>query len=240
MRLDGAQALETSARLAAALQAQGVSAGEKVVFLSRPSVLHTLAWFSAIRLGAIATNLHLLETPERMAETIAWLEAGLVVFDDEFSALAQVAVADLAEGALRASRRARACEGAADDRRSMRATRTIRLRSCCRPARPDARKASCTAMPRPWALLQAGRDVYRGIDGDDSVLVCIGTSFGGWCNTVIPFTCLGTRLVFQRRFEPQSLSEGACRRAHHRLRRWCRPCGAWCWPPSRSDTICPA
>jgi acyl-CoA synthetase (AMP-forming)/AMP-acid ligase II len=58
MRLDGAQALETSARLAAALQAQGLSAGEKVAFLSRPSVLHTLAWFSAIRLGAIATNLH--------------------------------------------------------------------------------------------------------------------------------------------------------------------------------------
>ena len=53
MRLDGAQALETSARLAAALQAQGLAAGQKVVFLSRPSVLHTRTWFSAIRLRAI-------------------------------------------------------------------------------------------------------------------------------------------------------------------------------------------
>jgi acyl-coenzyme A synthetase/AMP-(fatty) acid ligase len=56
--------------------------------------------------------------------------------------------------------------------------------------------------------ITAGREVYRGIDEDDSVLVCIGTSFGGWCNTVIPFACLGTRLVFQRRFEPQAFLQG--------------------------------
>lgn len=35
------------------------------------------------------------------------------------------------------------------------------------------------------------------------VLICIGTSFGGWCNVVIPFVGLAARLVFQRRFEPQ-------------------------------------
>jgi acyl-CoA synthetase (AMP-forming)/AMP-acid ligase II len=40
------------------------------------------------------------------------------------------------------------------------------------------------------------------------VLVCIGTSFGGWCNVVIPFLGLGTRLVFQRRFDPQVFLKG--------------------------------
>ena len=46
--------------------------------------------------------------------------------------------------------------------------------------------------------------LYRGIDSRDSVLVCIGTSFGGWCNVVLPFLGAATRLVFQRRFEPQA------------------------------------
>ncbi len=63
--------------------------GDRVAFLSRPTVLHTLAWFSVIRVGAIATNLHLLEKPERLAETVAWLDAKIVIFDSEFSDLVQ-------------------------------------------------------------------------------------------------------------------------------------------------------
>jgi len=207
MRLDGAQALETSARLAAALQAQGLAAGQKVVFLSRPSVLHTLTWFSAIRLRAIATNLHLLETPDRMAETIAWLEAGLVLFDEEFSALArslslklpEVRFVPLAELAHAKAPLAVALdEGNADDPVAI----VLSSGSTGRP------KGVVHSHASTLGSIAAGRDVYRGIDSDDSVLVCIGTSFGGWCNTVIPFTCLGTRLVFQRRFEPQAFLKG--------------------------------
>jgi acyl-CoA synthetase (AMP-forming)/AMP-acid ligase II len=207
MRLDGAQALETSARLAAALQANGLSAGEKVVFLSRPSVLHTLTWFSAIRLGAIATNLHLLESPERMTDTIGWLDATLVLFDDEFSALAQalspslphVRFAPLAELA-----HAKVTLTTGLDRGNANDPVAIVLSSGS-TGRP---KGVVHSHASTLGSVQAGRDVYRGIDSDDSVLVCIGTSFGGWCNTVIPFTCLGTRLVFQRRFEPSAFLKG--------------------------------
>jgi acyl-coenzyme A synthetase/AMP-(fatty) acid ligase len=56
--------------------------------------------------------------------------------------------------------------------------------------------------------IEAGSEVYRGLDTDDSVLVCIGTSFGGWCNVVLPFVGLATRLVFQRRFDPQAFLKG--------------------------------
>jgi acyl-CoA synthetase (AMP-forming)/AMP-acid ligase II len=207
MRLDGAQALETSGRLAAALQAKGLSAGEKVVFLSRPSVLHALAWFSAIRLGAIATNLHLLESPERMADTIGWLEATLVLFDDEFSALAQalsrplphvrfVPLDELAHA--KAVLTTALDNGSADDPVAI----VLSSGSTGRP------KGVVHSHASTLGSIQSGRDVYRGIDGEDSVLVCIGTSFGGWCNTVIPFTCLGTRLVFQRRFDPQAFLKG--------------------------------
>lgn len=207
MRLDGAQALETSECLAAALQANGLSAGKKVAFLSRPSALHTLAWFSAIRIGAIATNLHLLESPERMAETIGWLDASLVLFDHEFSGLAQalslplpnvrfVSLAELAQ--TRAAPITALDNGKADDPVAI----VLSSGSTGRP------KGVVHSHASTLGSVQAGRDVYRGIDSDDSVLVCIGTSFGGWCNTVIPFVCLGTRLVFQRRFEPQAFLKG--------------------------------
>jgi acyl-CoA synthetase (AMP-forming)/AMP-acid ligase II len=207
MRLDGAQVLGQSKQLAAALQTQALSSGDKIVFLSRPSVLHTLAWFSAIRLGAIATNLHLLETPERMAETIAWLEAKLVVFDEEFSALAQplseklpqvrfVPLADL-------SRTQAELTSALDAGES---------------SDPVAIVLSSGSTGRPKGVIhthasvlgsvEAGGQVYRGLDMDDSVLVCIGTSFGGWCNVVLPFVGLATRLVFQRRFDPQAFLKG--------------------------------
>lgn len=207
MALDGNQAFETSAHLAAALQAQGLCAGDKLAFLSRPGVLHTLTWFSAIRLRAIATNLHLLETPDRMAETIAWLEAGLVLFDEEFSALAQslssklpllrfVPLAELARS--KAPLTTSLDVGNADDPVAI-------VLSSGSTGRPKGVVHNHTST---LGSIAAGREVYRGITSDDSVLVCIGTSFGGWCNTVIPFTCLGTRLVFQRRFEPPAFLKG--------------------------------
>jgi acyl-CoA synthetase (AMP-forming)/AMP-acid ligase II len=207
MRLSGAQALETSTRLAAALQGLGLSAGDKVVFLSRPSVLHTLAWFSAIRLGAVATNLHLLESSERMAETIVWLEARLVLFDEEFSALAQtlsLTLPDLRFAPLAELIHSSAAPAINLDRGSANDPVAIVLSSGS-TGRP---KGVVHSHASTLGSVQAGRDVYRGIDSDDSVLVCIGTSFGGWCNTVIPFVCLGTRLVFQRRFEPQAFLKG--------------------------------
>jgi acyl-CoA synthetase (AMP-forming)/AMP-acid ligase II len=88
LRLDGASAERLSRRLAAALHGHGLRAGAHIAFLCRPSVAHTLTWFAAVRLGAAATNLHLLETPERLAETIAWLDADLVVHDEEFDDIA--------------------------------------------------------------------------------------------------------------------------------------------------------
>ncbi len=207
LRLNGAQALDKSDRLVAAICACGLTAGAKIVFLSRPSVLHTLAWFSAIRVGAIATNLHLLETPERIAETIDWLEATLVVFDDEFSLLADslaqkltdVRFLPLAElSRLNTTPVVPFDDGNHDDPVAI----VLSSGSTGRPKGVVHTHASVLSS------VAAGSEVYRGIDTSDSVLVCIGTSFGGWCNVVIPFLGLGTRLVFQRRFEPNAFLQG--------------------------------
>lgn len=85
--LSGDQAAQWSLNVASVLQNWMLAPGDRVAFLSRPSVLHTLVWFSVIRVGAIATNLHLLEKPKRLGETIAWLDAKIVIFDSEFAGL---------------------------------------------------------------------------------------------------------------------------------------------------------
>ena len=208
VRLNGIDAAERSERIAAALYARGLSAGRHIAFMSRPSVHHTLTWFAAIRLGCIATNLHLLETPQRLAETIAWLDAGLVIHDAEFNELA-ASLAPLCPQATFISlvEIVAAAEHA-----------PAPLLDPGAPHDPVAIVLSSGSTGRPkgvvhtnastLASIVAGVDVYRRIDSADSVLVCIGTSFGGWCNVVIPFVGIATKLVFQRRFEPQAFLKG--------------------------------
>lgn len=206
--LDGAQAAHRSSQMAVSLHAMGLSAGGRVAFLCRPSVFHTLAWFSVIRVSGIATNLHLLETPERLAETIAWLDSDFVIFDDEFTNLAQTlaqnvqharfaGLADVASSNLKAP-------APVLDAGELQDPVAIVLSSGS-TGRP---KGVVHTHASTLGSISAGIDVYSNIDTSDSVLVCIGTSFGGWCNVVIPFVGVGTRLVFQRRFEPQVFLQG--------------------------------
>lgn len=207
-RLNGLAAADKSEQIAVNLHARGLSSGSRVAFLSRPSVAHTLAWFSVVRLGGIATNLHLLEMPERLTETIAWLEADLVIHDAEFTELAaslahsipQINFVSLSEITATGGpgRLPKLDDGATEDPVAI------------------VLSSGSTGLPKgvvhthasTLASITAGIDVYRGIDTNDSVLVCIGTSFGGWCNVVIPFVGIGTKLVFQRRFEPKAFLQG--------------------------------
>ena len=203
MRLTGDQAAQWSLNIAGALQTSAIFPGDRVAFLSRPTALHTLAWFSVIRLGAIATNLHLLEKPERLAETVAWLDAKIVIFDSEFS--------DLVQGLAQNSPQVRFIQ--LDDLAKADQMPAIGLDAGA-PKDPVAVVLSSGSTGRPkgivhtnssmLASIAAGADVYRGLDQTNSVLICIGTSFGGWCNVVMPFIGLAARLVFQRRFEPQA------------------------------------
>jgi acyl-CoA synthetase (AMP-forming)/AMP-acid ligase II len=207
-RLNGIETAERSERVAAALHAHGQLAGRRIAFLSRPSVSHALTWFSAIRIGCVATNLHLLETGQRLAETITWLEAGLVIHDEEFADLASslalhcpqvtfIALEELATTGIKGPTPPLDA-GAPHDPVAI----VLSSGSTGRPKGVVHTNASTVAS------ISAGIDVYRGIDSSDSVLVCIGTSFGGWCNVVIPFAGVGTKLVFQRRFEPQAFLNG--------------------------------
>jgi len=207
LRLDGASAERFSRRLATSLHALGLRTGHRIAFMCRPSVAHTLTWFAAVRLGATATNLHVLETPERIAETIAWLDADLVLYDDEFDEVAGRIATNVAARVVDIKRFIDSTtvnanlpldDAASDDPVAI-------VLSSGSTGRPKGVVHTHTSV---LASITAGISLYRNIDSRDSVLVCIGTSFGGWCNVVLPFVGAGTKLVFQRRFDAQSFLAG--------------------------------
>jgi acyl-CoA synthetase (AMP-forming)/AMP-acid ligase II len=210
LRLDGASAERTSRRLAAVLHARGLKAGARVAFMCRPSVAHTLTWFAAARLGGVATNLHLLELPERLAETIAWLGADLVVHDEEFKDVARGIATNARHlnivGLSRIVEEASAAEasGLHLDSTVLNDPVAIVLSSGS-TGRP---KGVVHTHSSVLASIAAGVALYCGIGNGDSVLVCIGTSFGGWCNVVLPFVGASAKLVFQRRFDPRAFVAG--------------------------------
>ena len=210
LRLDGQSAERMSRRLAAVLRARGVRTGARIAFNCRPSTAHPVTWFAAVRLGAVATNLHLLETPERLAEAIAWLGADHVVHDEEFTdtahriaanaaQLSTVSLSRLLEKASSADASDLHLDGAAAD------DPVAIVLSSGSTGRP---KGVVHTHASVLASIAAGAALYRDIGSDDSVLVCIGTSFGGWCNVVLPFVGAGAKLAFQRRFDPQAFLIG--------------------------------
>lgn len=92
-RVSGAAALEAALSLAQGLAELGVGPGRVVAFLCKCSARHAVAWFSGPLSGRIACNLHVRETPERLGEALAWLEAGALVHDADLDELARSAVA---------------------------------------------------------------------------------------------------------------------------------------------------
>lgn len=213
--LDGPGTLEETGRLAGALQALGVAPGSHVCFLARPSVTHTLAWFAAVRCGAVATSLHLMETQDRLAEAVGWLEADLLLCDGEFAALAH----QIADAAGRGTKVLVLDAVPGDGSEALLDRRTDPLAPLDQgaPDDPVAVILSSGSTGRPKGIVHshrtvlascaAGPQVYPGVNDDDSVLVVIGTSFGGWANVVPPFVASGCRLVFRRRFDPTGFLE---------------------------------
>ncbi|NNM75162.1 class I adenylate-forming enzyme family protein [Enterovirga aerilata] len=215
-RLDGRVAERETVRRAALLADAGVRFGGRVAFLCRPSAAHAVTWFAAVRLGAAATNLHVLETDRRLAETLDWLEADALVCDQEFLDRARaiqaetttqphlrVLDADPSSPTTLAEGREGNAAPALD-----RASRDDVAAICLSSGSTGRPKGAIHTHGSLLANAAAGPEVYGEITAFDSVLVAIGTSFGGWLNIVLPFLGAGAKLVFQPRFEPQDFLRG--------------------------------
>src|SRR5664279_4426916 len=91
-RITGADALDEALRMAQGFADNGAAPGEVVAYLCRSSARHAVAWFAAPLSGRIACSLHVRETAERLGQALAWLDAGILVHDEDLEAEAIAAV----------------------------------------------------------------------------------------------------------------------------------------------------
>src|ERR1039458_2732686 len=91
-RITGADALDQALRLAQGFADNGAAPGEVIAYLCRSSSRHAVAWFAAPLSGRIACSLHVRETPERLGQALDWLDAKILVHDEDLEAQAAAAV----------------------------------------------------------------------------------------------------------------------------------------------------
>ena len=82
-RITGEQALDQALRLVRGFADHGAAPGQVIAYLCRSSARHAVTWFAAPLSGRIACSLHVRETPERLGQALGWLDARVLVHDDE-------------------------------------------------------------------------------------------------------------------------------------------------------------
>ena len=213
-RVSGHAAGEAALRLAAGLAARGVAPGERVALLCRSSVRHALAYFACLVRGAVACNLHVRESPQRLAETLGWLEARLILHDADLAPLAQE-IAAAAGG----------CATLALDDAGIAALQSAGTFDPQREAlAPDALAAivlSSGTTGRPNGVLHSqatlaenargAQPCYLGLTPHDSTLVLMNPSFAAWPNIVLGHVGAAAKTVFDPNFTPQGFLETIAR-----------------------------
>ena len=92
-RITGTEALDQALRMAQGFADNGAAPVEVIAYLCRSSARHAVAWFAAPLSGRIACSLHVRETPERLGQALDWLDAKILVHDEDLEAEAIAAVA---------------------------------------------------------------------------------------------------------------------------------------------------
>jgi len=209
-RLSGAAAWRASRGLAAEFAARGVRRRSVVAFLCQPSSAHAAAWFAAPLAGAVACNLHVRETPQRLGDTLAWLEATLLVHDED---LADLAASALASASAAGARLASLALGAAFGRATTASAAEAPVETPLVPDDLAAIVLSSGSTGRPKGVLHThrtlvenakiGQALYGTVTPNDATLVVMQPSFAAWVNVVLPFVGGLGKVVFDGVFSPE-------------------------------------
>jgi acyl-CoA synthetase (AMP-forming)/AMP-acid ligase II len=139
-RITGTEALDSALRISQGFADHGAGPGDVIAYLCRSSARHAVAWFAAPLSGRIACSLHVRETPERLGQALDWLDAKILVHDDDLEAQAVAAIIASGRTIRRISLGARG--GADADYGTLVATGAIRRR--VEPANPPTSPRSCS------------------------------------------------------------------------------------------------
>jgi acyl-coenzyme A synthetase/AMP-(fatty) acid ligase len=220
-RIAGVDALDSALKLAQGFADHGAAAGEVIAYLCRSSARHAAAWFAAPLSGRIACSLHVRETPQRLGQALAWLDAKILVHDEDLETDAIAAVMASGRPIRRISLGARG--GADADYGDIVATAALFDVAANRPQSNDVAaivfSSGTTGRPKgivhsQKTLLEAakgGQVVMGPITPDSATLLYMQPSFAAWPIIVLPFVAAKAKVCFGKTFTPAAFLE-SCQR----------------------------
>jgi acyl-coenzyme A synthetase/AMP-(fatty) acid ligase len=220
-RITGADALDQALRIAQGFAGLGATPSDVIAYLCRSSARHAVAWFAAPLSGRIACSLHVRETPERLGQALAWLDAKILVHDEDLEPEAVAAIAASGRTIKRISLGARG--SAAADYRDIVATKVPFDVAAQRPKPADIAaivfSSGTTGKPKgimhtQKTLLEAakgGQVVMGPITSDSATLLYMQPSFAAWPIIVLPFVAAKAKVCFGKAFTPAAFLE-SCQR----------------------------
>ena len=220
-RITGTDALDQALKIAQGFADHGAAPGDVIAYLSRSSARHAVTWFAAPLSGRIACSLHVRETPERLGQALDWLEAKILVHDDDLEAEAIAAVAASGRPTRRISLGAR---GGADADYSDLVATAVRFDVAANRPKPSDVAAivfssGTTGKPKgimhsQKTLLEAakgGQVVMGPITPDSATLLYMQPSFAAWPIIVLPYVAGKAKVCFGKLFTPAAFLE-SCQR----------------------------
>ncbi len=219
---------ELTARCAAMFTALGAKPGEPVAILAPPSVNFLIAFFGAVRMGALPMMLHTREAAQIMAAICSRIEPRLLVYDSSFgpqAAAMKAAATSIAHLIMMQS--CLPAQDAGDDLRPVTLLAGLEQYSASIPKllpREDdpaaivlssgTTAASKAVVHTHRSLVEMARvdaSIFGGLRPTDRSLVVASTAFIGCYNAWLPFINGGACCVFLEKFDVAACIEAVKR-----------------------------
>jgi acyl-CoA synthetase (AMP-forming)/AMP-acid ligase II len=218
-RITGTAALDQALRMAQGFADDGAVQGEVIAYLCRSSARHAVAWFAAPLSGRIACSLHVRETTERLGQALAWLDARILVHDDDLEPQADAAIAASGHAIKRISIGGRG--GAGYDWIVATAGHFDVAAHRPKPADIAAIVLSSGTTGRPKGIMHSqntlleaakgGQVVMGPITPDSATLLYMQPSFAAWPIIVLPFVAGKAKVCFGKAFTPAAFLQSCAR-----------------------------
>ncbi|MCX7170432.1 MAG: AMP-binding protein [Proteobacteria bacterium] len=210
--LSGIEALDQSLKFASALAEMETQPGDVIAFLCKGSARHAVAWFAAVVADRVACNLHVRETPEKLAEVIDWLGAKVLVHDES---LAEIAISATSFSGIRPKRICIGKHASAEKNYDQIIETAAPYNILANLPREDDLAAiilSSGSTGKPKGVMHSqrtlletakgGQHAFGQVTPHDAVVILMQPSFAAWLIVGLPYIGGKAKLVFGNQFAP--------------------------------------